>query len=442
MAEEPIVNNLATSNDAPATVAPTEIKVPPVAVTNNVPTQAVSPTAPLAPKENSAQSFRDRLETAKLAMEGPTRTLKREEDETEAKVKTETADIEKQIALINHKKEKLEINWVVLDTKANELKTLLAPVKQEEEDIELAEDQLEGEEHTTTDVVARQDIEKKRWATQDKRKDLEKRKWELETKVLDIENELKKNTTEYQSLLDEEEVLKKKLETLEYEIQAAKERVRQEEDKRRQEEEIKIIAVEEKRRAEATKKLAEEEIRKKEQLLAQKKAEEEAHVQAEMVKKKLAEEKRQQDDADRLKKIEAEQKQRAELETHRQEVARQAKAVATTQSPDPEIVPTDLKTDDQKRAELLEKARQAASGTVAQPIPPASLVETADLTDPQVEGNITPAENNLTDDEGVPSFTPGETSALPQMRTFRSDAEEMLTPEQIKEAKKKFPWLK
>ncbi|MDQ5958029.1 MAG: hypothetical protein QG665_372 [Patescibacteria group bacterium] len=424
MAEEPIVNNPASENNP---VLPTTTKA---ADETKTPTATPSPVA--TPPE-SAESFRDRLEKAKLAMEGPERTLKREEEETEEKVKTETADIEKQLALINHKKEKLEINWVVLDTKANELKTLLSPLKKEEEAIELEEDQLEGEEHTTTDVTARQDIEKKRWAAQDKRKDLEKRKWELENKILDIDKELKKNTTEYQSFLDEEEVLKKKLETLEYEIQAAKERVRQEEEKVRQEEEARMIAAEEKRRAEAKRQAEAEEEKKKADTLAQKKAEEETRLKLEDEKRKVELEQKKKADEERLKKIAEEQKLRAELETKRQQEAQKNKIESGATQID----------EDKKRAELLEKARQASLGVkpvTAEDLPP--QLETADLTEQKIEGNIEPAAQKIDSEDDVPSFGPNESSAIPSMRTFRSDVENMLTPEQIKEAKKKFPWLK
>ncbi len=421
----------------------------------------VTTDSPALVTPNKKAPFKDRLETARLAMEGPERTVKREEDETEKRVEDEKEKLEKDLALIGHHKEKLEINWVVLDTKQSEFKTLLAPLKQEEEAIELEEDQLEGEEHTTSDIAARQEIEKKRWTTQDKRKDLEKRKWEIENKILVIEADLKKNTEQYQKFLDEEEIINKKIETLEYEVQVAKEKVRLEEERQHAEEEARLIEEEKQRREEEKKQAEEIEKKQREAVLAQKKAEEEARLKAEIEKKKAEDEKRKIEEQTRLQRIEAEQKERAQQEMKRQGEARrkeeeerkqQAETATAAATPiisnDPTIEPTSaspvIDAETRQRAELLEKARAAAV---------ANTIDTVDLTSTtqsgeeivKPEGEISAPERGVIGDDDVPSALPNETSNLPHLRTFKDDVENGdygLTPEQIKEAKKKFPWLK
>ena len=159
-------------------------------------------------------------------MEGPERTLRRERSETEDKVETERKKLEDQLSTIAKDKEKYEINWVVLDNKQSELKKLLDPIKNEEEKIELEEERLESQEHTTSDVLERQNIEKKRWAIQDQRKEIEKQKWSLEDKILVTSKELEKNTLEYQKLLDDEESIRRKIDNLEYELDVVEQQLK------------------------------------------------------------------------------------------------------------------------------------------------------------------------------------------------------------------------
>ncbi len=399
-----------------------------------------------------AKSFKDRLESARLAMEGPERTVKREEAETEHRVKEETERLEKELGLIGRQKEKLEINWVVLDTKQSELKKLLEPIKEDEETIELEEDQLEGEEHTTIDTAQRQEIEKKRWAAQDRRKDLEKRKWEIENKILAIEAELKKNTDDYQKLLDQEEVLSKQVESLEYEVEAAKEKVRMEEDRHKAEAELLLIEEEKKRRATEERRLAEETIKKREAELAAKRAEEAERKKAEEDIKQKAEAQKKATDEERLKKIAEEQKHRAELEVHRQEEARKAreettnqKTIENTTAAAPVVsVPVESADENSKRAAILEAARAAAAKT-SSPIEMVDLSAGESVEQVSTDGSIqSPTIGMIGEGTDVPSYLPDETNSIPKMRTFKADVTQSgnLTEEEIKAAKKKFPWLK
>ena len=282
------------------------------------------PTAP-APENKLVE----KLNKARLAMEGPERTLKRRQYETEEKVETEKDRLESELAVIEKDKERLEINWVVLDNKQSSFKKLLAPIKEEEERTELEEDKLEGEEAITSQVLDRQKIEKARWVIQDKRKELEKKKWELENRILDTDKELEKNTVLYQELLDREEKIRTKLESLQYELEIVAEQIKLQDDTRKAEEEKQAIEAEQKRRVqeEQRQRLLEAEARQKklEEIERQKKAAELARQKAEA--EKLAEEKRQAEaEALKLKKLEEEQRQRAEIEMKRQEEMRRREA--------------------------------------------------------------------------------------------------------------------
>jgi len=191
--------------------------------TDNIQTLSDSDTSTnQIPREDLAS----RLERARLSMEGPERTLRRERSETEDKVETERKKLEDQLSSIAKDKEKYEINWVVLDNKQSELKKLLDPIKNEEEKIELEEERLESQEHTTSDVLERQNIEKKRWAIQDQRRETEKQKWSLEDKILVTSKELEKNTLEYQKLLDDEESIRRKIDNLEYELDVVEQQLK------------------------------------------------------------------------------------------------------------------------------------------------------------------------------------------------------------------------
>ncbi|OHA60147.1 MAG: hypothetical protein A2589_00510 [Candidatus Vogelbacteria bacterium RIFOXYD1_FULL_46_19] len=380
------------------------------------------------------ENFKDKLEAARLAMEGPERTVKREEEETEKKVRDENSKLEKQLSFIGKQKEKLEINWVVLSGKQSELETLLTPIKQEEEKIELEEDVLEGEEHTTSDVTERQQFEKKRWAVQDKRKDLEKRKWELENKVLVIEADLKKNTDAYQKLLDEEDVINKQIENLEYEVQAAKEKVRLEEERQQADEQTKQIEAEQKRRQEAEALEADKRERARAELLARKKAEDEAKAAEQATAEKQRQAEVQKQALAQAQKNALEQKIRADLEMKRQEAIQKAKAAAT-----PTQTTTPSEPNPNPKAETISIPNTGTENKAGNtPDPEASAVK--------IEGNISGVNSKTNQDEiDVPPFLPNETSDLPKLRTFKEDVAgqgSSLSPEQIKEAKKTFPWLK
>ena len=113
----------------------------------------------------------ERLKQAQLAMQGPERFALSEQRALESKIKDKENKIKQRLSEITKLKESLEINWVALDNKRTALKKILSPILKEEEEIELEEDRLEGEERITPLPEERKRIEKQRWKIQDKRRE-------------------------------------------------------------------------------------------------------------------------------------------------------------------------------------------------------------------------------------------------------------------------------
>jgi len=149
----------------------------------------------------------EKIERAKLAMEGPERTAKREEREHSTDVKNQLTILEKKLAVIAEEKETLEINWIKLDENRTGLRNMINPIVERETKLEADESQLEEQEKNTVNEKDRVTLEQKRWALQELRHKAEEEKWVYENRLFKIEDQIKDNTTRYQKFLDEEEKL-------------------------------------------------------------------------------------------------------------------------------------------------------------------------------------------------------------------------------------------
>lgn len=196
--------------DASTTNTPAETAAP--ATTNPEPTAQINPTpvvaqttpqttAPASPE----QTEEEKRKAAMLAMEGPERTAHREQMEKEHEAKEKQAGLKNRLAEIAKLKEKLEIAWVDLDSQRKKLKTDLEPTINQEKQIEAEEQAVEQEETQTALPKEKHVIEEKRWAIAEKRKAVEQAKWLVEEKIVKIEEQIEANTTQYRTLLDEEE---------------------------------------------------------------------------------------------------------------------------------------------------------------------------------------------------------------------------------------------
>lgn len=339
-------------------------------------------------------SLAEKLKMAKLAMQGPERTVKRERNEREKQIEKEKADLEQLLALTTKKKEDLEIAWVVLDNKRNDLKKMLAPILEEEEKLELEEEELEGRERTTTDPLERQKVEKDRLAVQAKRQTVEKEKWGYEDKIFKLETSIKENTDKYQIHLDEEEEILGKIDNLDGELALIAEQERLEEEERRHKAEIALAETEKRRR---------EELQKVEQAEAEKKKAAELAQKVEEAKKKEAEEKAKKEEAAKKAAELARAGAAANLEVERAKAAAAAqKAIDEAKRKAEELATMKARGEmEMKRQEA--QRNEVSFGSIPQTLNPQDISTTIPITpEPTTREEV-------------------ETSDLPKLRTLKTD---------------------
>lgn len=190
------------------------------------PTTADAPIAP-APKADivvptqgtpikvaEEPSLEEKLRAAKLAMEGPQYTAKREAREHDEIVKAKHEQIENRLAEIAKEKEVLETQWIELDEQRAAIKQALAPLLEEEQKTEEAEATLEEQERSAVTTPERQQIEQHRYEAQTTRRKIEEGKWSLENEIGKFDKQIEENTSKYRVFLDEEEKLHSELSTL------------------------------------------------------------------------------------------------------------------------------------------------------------------------------------------------------------------------------------
>ena len=169
-----------------------------------------TPSTPI-PSESEVD---EKIRLAKLAMEGPERTARREQHEKTLETKNQEAELKKQLAEINKNKEVLELAWIGLDTDRGAIKNLINPIIDKESKLEQEETTLEEQEKATVSARDKEAIEKKRQAIETARQAVEKEKWIYQDRLFKIEDQIKDNTNAYQKLLDEEEGVLQKMEKL------------------------------------------------------------------------------------------------------------------------------------------------------------------------------------------------------------------------------------
>ena len=163
------------------------------------------------PKETPEALFERKREEARAAMEGPEWTEKRERSEREKQTLSERETLEHLTADITKQKDKLELDWIALDDQRKIIRETLAPILEREKVAEEEEARLELEEAKTGLPRPKQEIEKNRWAAQDKRRSAEQEKWGLQEKLFKLEQAIEVNTQKYRALLDQEDTAQTKL---------------------------------------------------------------------------------------------------------------------------------------------------------------------------------------------------------------------------------------
>jgi len=215
------------SNEMPQTSAPvtptTQTSPAPIAtpVASPLTTEPLGSTTPASGHpslEKEGMTIQEKLEAARVAMEGPDRSAERIKRQTEAKVEEETAELSEEKAELDKKKEKLEIAWIDLDSKRGVFKKELDPILAEEEKIENEDKSAQTEEEATALPAQKQVAEKKRQEKDTARKAIEEKKWVIQDKIAKLEVQIEENTKQYQTLLDDEEKILQKIDELKKEL--------------------------------------------------------------------------------------------------------------------------------------------------------------------------------------------------------------------------------
>lgn len=389
--------------------------------------------------ETATESKEEKLRKAKIAMEGLDRTVRREADEKEEEASEEKQQLNRLLVSINHEKELLELTWVSLDNKRTSLKKVLDPILSQEDQIQSEENQVESKEDVTVTPKEKHEIEGQRWEVQQKRKKVEEEKWVVEEKITKLEEQIDDTKKKYQTLLDQEEEIRTKVQAIDEQILLQQEVLKQqrelEEEKKRQAA-LKQVE-EEKQRSEAEKRRVEE-IRKAE--LDRKQAEE---LKAQELQKQQA-----ASASSAAKKIE--DLRRAEEEKQKQETTRQQSEAARAE---------ELR---KKLAEMMDHSTQKNAGQTLPPIvspaqPKAPTEEKQDATNRSLELERIHQENEEVDiarrqkiseqKQKIIKNTQGEEGGIKPLRTLQGDVAEamknqQISPEDIKKSSKKaFPWF-
>ena len=156
----------------------------------------------------------DPREAARRALEGAEHTAKREAEEKTRSAREELDQLNQRLTVLRQEKEKLELAWIDLDGKKKALRTLIAPLADEEKRLEETEAKLETEEAATGVPEARHELELKREAAEAERKLLEEKKWAEESKIVTIDKTIEANTKQYRELLEEEDRITARVEQL------------------------------------------------------------------------------------------------------------------------------------------------------------------------------------------------------------------------------------
>ena len=185
---------------------------------------------------------------------------------------------------------------------------------------------------------------------------------------------------------------------------------------------------------------------KKEETETQKKREEE-------LKKRKEEEAKQAElaaveknkEAEKLAKIQAEQKDRATTELKRQEEAK--KETEERERKQKEAMQSRAVTELKRQEEIRQKrdqARQIAEDHGGASTSQAKIGQN-DSNHPHIQTEY--VKNSNQEEIVPPAPTAGEINSLPSLRTFKSDVEKIsqrqeISPDEVKKVAKKYPWLK
>ena len=158
-----------------------------------------------------------------LAMEGDAgRQLREQEElrqkelEMRSKLEFERDQLNAHLAQVSKQKEYLELEWVKYNNQKQPLEQQLEPIVAEERATEAEERKVEQDEAVAqstpnTQVAQIQEVEARRWATQERRHRAEEQKWAFAKQIETLATSMDSLGVEYRNILAQEDEVKKKI---------------------------------------------------------------------------------------------------------------------------------------------------------------------------------------------------------------------------------------
>ncbi len=129
----------------------------------------------------------------------------------------QVAQIEKDIILLDQKRESLEVETGTLTSEQKKIEESLAPVVKEEKDVRALLKEIESREMSAVAKADKRKAEQERFEQEKKRRTVEVTKLEIKEKIEKILSSISEKEVLHQSIIDEEIALKKKIHELEME---------------------------------------------------------------------------------------------------------------------------------------------------------------------------------------------------------------------------------
>ncbi|PIR44578.1 MAG: hypothetical protein COV10_03680 [Candidatus Vogelbacteria bacterium CG10_big_fil_rev_8_21_14_0_10_51_16] len=177
----------------------------------------------LPPKQTTLTPGVDLKTQAMLAMEGDAgRQLREQEElrqkelEMRSKLEFERDQLNAHLAQVSKQKEYLELEWVKYNNQKQPLEQQLEPIVAEERATEAEERKVEQDEAVAqstpnTQVAQIQEVEARRWATQERRHRAEEQKWAFAKQIETLATSMDSLGVEYRNILAQEDEVKKKI---------------------------------------------------------------------------------------------------------------------------------------------------------------------------------------------------------------------------------------
>lgn len=160
--------------------------------------------------EEAERKWEEEQERVKREREG---IILAKKDEKE-KLKEELTDIEKLLKGLPLRRKPLQDRIREFSDKKEQLQKDLAPILEEEKEIEEEKSKIEEKEKKAVSPEKKREAEQKRWKIEEERKEIETQKWKVGEEIEVVEKEIEKIKLKFQEILKDEEGLIKRKEEI------------------------------------------------------------------------------------------------------------------------------------------------------------------------------------------------------------------------------------